>query len=189
MRTLVIILVALFLGGLALAADPSEALERRVKELEKANLVAQEDLGRAMSQIDTLKSALKKTQTALDEEIAARKALGENLNTEIAARKALEEKVTLVAKQLSDLAAAQAAFQKASQDADAALGKRIDDTNGALSVLTKTTADQLAALRDALEKERAERIAADQENAKQTKKNRTITYVLSGLLGIGVVAK
>lgn len=184
----------------AFAQEAPEATSKRVKELEKANLVLQEDLARTQLALDDVRSALKKSQKSLDEEIASRKALATQLDQEIASRKALMEKLDQVQQQL-------VSQTTASQNNDAAINAKLD-------ALTKALADQsdkfnqdmaamrdgynkqLATMTDALNKERADRIAAENDAgkaraklAKDGKQTRTIMTVLGVLLGGAVLTK
>ncbi len=70
------------------------------------------------------------------------------------------------------------------------LAKLRDDLVKELTALKESVAQQFAALRNDLDKERAERITADNASAearaklaKEIKSNRTMTYVMGGVLG------
>ena len=102
--SLLIILLALLCCLLqpVLAVDTPEATVTRVHELEKANLVLQHDLARTQLELDISNQKLKKTQEALNANIAQLKALSAQLDQEAAARKALDDKLTKVQQQLAD---------------------------------------------------------------------------------------
>ena len=215
-------IVALLLCGLTLSAmaqETTESLIKRVRELEKANLVLQEDLARTQLALDNTRTQLKTVTRSLDEEIAARKALADALNaanavqrdlasklddlnnklsgvtgnqqTHAASLDGLNKKVAMLEKGLADQA------ERHNKDITdlrtgltTALNKVRDDFLAELASFKDLVEQKFAALRGDLDKERQERIAADESADKarvkivdQQKKDRTITYVMGVVLG------
>jgi len=202
------------------ADDSTEALAKRVSELEKANLVLQEDLARTQLALDTTTTQLR---TALQNEITARQALVDALKQSEEARKSLDTLLgdlqqkfaNDMAKMNADLAAHNAglntlqaqvaaldtgmAAQAAKHDQDVAdlrtgfavaLDQVRDEYGKELASFKDLMAQRLAALQTALDEEKNARIAADEaaekaraQLVKQQKNDRTVTYVLGGLLG------
>ncbi len=170
----------------------------------------QEDLARTEITLNTARADLKKTKAELDadiaarktlesqlaEEISGRKALDVKLADEIAARKALLDTLTQVKEQFAaDLAARTAELKKASDADNAALSAKIDALTKALGDQADKNAKDMEAMRLALEKERTDRFAAEDDAAKMRKKlaksnnNTTIMSVLGILLGGIAIAK
>jgi len=167
----------------AFAADTLEGTAKRVTELEKADLVLQEDLAKTQAYIDGMNNNLKK---ALDAEVTARKSLAALLEKETAARAAAEEKLTT---QMAAEAKDRAASDAAAQAKIAALEKALADQQVA-------SAKQIADLQGALDQEAQARAAAEQDAAKsrdkiveRAKKDRTIFGVLGVLLGGAIAVK
>jgi ABC-type transporter Mla subunit MlaD len=191
MRIAFFIALACLLAVPALAAESLEATSKRVKELEKTDLVIQEDLARTQVELDTVTARLKKTMADLDAEIAARKTLG--------------EKVAQTEKQLADLTKQLATTTESLTGRLTALDKALADhalKNTQEMTAMRTDFDkqfatqrdsfdkQLTDLRVSFDKEHSERLAAEAElkalqvkQAKQAKTHRLITYPLA-LLGL-----
>jgi len=224
MRLHYIIAALLLLCSLALpvfaAEETPEALVKRVKELEKANLVLQEDLARTQLTLDTARTQLKTVSNKLDEEVAARKALADALAATNTLQKELLGKLTALTDKVAAMGADQqnqasgtnlkiSALEKALADQAAKHDKDITDLRGTFTASVDKLRDdfgkdltsfknqveqKIAALRGDLEKERDERLAADEAADKarakivqQQKKDRTITYIMGAVLG-GVAA-
>jgi chromosome segregation ATPase len=189
------IVTLLLLGGLVwptlAVAETTEALSKRVKEMEKANLVLQEDLARTQLALDTTRTQLKTAQRSLEEETAARKALSETLTAAVNAQKDLANKLTALTEKVTGMGANQQnqetgitgltqkvnALEKSQTDqaakhdrdvADlrtvftAAVDKMRDDFGKELAGFKDLVEQKFAALRGDLDNERNERLAADE---------------------------
>lgn len=175
------------------AAEAPEATQKRVRELEKANLVLQEDLARTQLELDTTKGTLKRTQAALDKEIAERKALAAALDKEIAER---QDKLDRMQKQFqADLLAQQAAMNEQFAKLQKAMADQATQFAKDMATLKDGFDKQIATLGESLDKEHAQRLAAEDKATKESarldrysKKNRTLTYVFSALLGGAIAA-
>jgi len=173
------------------ANDTPEALAKRVQELEKANLVLQEDLARTQLALDTTRTDLKNARRSLDEEAAARKALSDALTSSVNMQKDLANKLAALTEKVAGMGAdqqTQAASltgltQKvntleksqtdmaAKHDKDmaamnatftAAVDKMRDDFGKELAAFKGLVEQKFAALRGDLDSERNERLAADE---------------------------
>jgi len=222
MRNIYIIVALLCcLAAPAFAEETSSATTTRVHETEKANIVLQEDLARTEITLNKTRSDLKatkddlkatrddlnatkdellKTKTMLDEEATARKAVEARLAEEISARKALMEALTLLKNQLATEIADRAAALKAAGSANAtdnaALSVKIDALTKALADQAAKDAKAMEAIRLALQKEHADRLAAEDDAAKARtklakdgKSTRTIMTVLGVVIGGLAIAK
>ncbi|MHB0939005.1 MAG: hypothetical protein ACYDCO_09390 [Armatimonadota bacterium] len=223
------IVALLLLCSLALptfaAEDTPEALAKRVRELERANLVLQEKLGQTQLILDDARTQLKTAARKLDEEAAARKALTDALNASTATQQDLIKKLAALTDKVNGMGNDQqtqatgiaglnqkmGALEKALADQTAKHDKDIADVRTTFTAgLDKVREDygkefaaykdlmeqKMAALRADLDKERNERLAADEaadkaraKIVKQQKNDRTITYVMGGLLGGLAAAK
>lgn len=191
--------IPLFLLALALpawSADTLESLAKRVRELEKANTVLQEDLTAAQADIATLRTELRKVRDALSTEVTARQATDAKLTAEITAREELEAKVTALQQALDKEIAARTAEDAKLAQADIALAARITALEQALAAHDADNAQKFAALREALDNERAERLANQEltnkllkKLADRAKKDRNITYLMGLLLGGAIAAQ
>ena len=229
MRLHYYIVALLLLCSLALpsfaADDTSEALAKRVRELERANLVLQEDLARTQLTLDDARTQLKTVARKLDEEAAARKALTDALNASTTMQQDLIKKLTALTDKVAGMGNDQQtqatgiaglnqkvgalekalADQTAKHDKDitdvrttltAAVDKVREDYGKELAAYKDLTEQKLAALRADLQKERDERLAADEaadkaraKIVKQQKSDRTITYIGGLVLGGLAAAK
>lgn len=152
----------------AFAAETPEATAKRVTDLQKTVQSLIELQGNTQLTLDTTKEEL---QAALDKETKA--------------RKDLEDRVAKMQEALDT-------EKTARTTADTATNKLVDELKVALvNEQMKTDALQVA-----LDKERNERLASANElnkavakNSTQDKKDRTIGYALSALLGIAVLSK
>lgn len=229
MRIHYYIVALLLLCSLSLPAfaadDTPEALAKRVRELERANLVLQEDLAKTQLLLDDARTQLKAATRKLEEEAAARKALADSLNAANATQQDLINKLTALTDKVTGMGNDQqtqatgiaglnqkvSALEKALADQTARHNKDIADVRTALTAAVDKvredygkelaaykdlTEQKLAALRADLEKERSERLAADEaadqaraKIVKQQKNDRTVTYIMGGLLGGLAAAK
>lgn len=178
MRGIVIILVFMVLASLAVAAESPEATAKRIADLQKANLVLQEDLARTQLELNA-------TQSNLRSEAAARKELGTVLAQEKAAREAREAELT-------------AAILAARQDADTkhdALAERMAGKMTEMQAALDKSNETISGLELALHTERDARLAAENEadalrarQNKQAKRDRMLTF-FGILLGGAAIAK
>jgi len=152
----------------AFAAESPDAMGKRIRDMEKANLVLQEDLARTQLELDN-------TLTKLKTEIVARKTMEAQLAEEVAFR----------TKQTEDLA-------KQSAELTSAMNAKLTDLK---DVLAKQ-AEQIAAVTTALDSEKNTRIAAETDAAKlrakmakDNKRSHIIGYALSGLLGAVAISR
>ena len=161
--------------------ETPEATATRVRELEKANVVLQEDLARTRLQLDITREALAKARTDLDAEVTARKIL--EAQTAAAQQQTARDVAgndDATKKALAELQKLIAALS-ARHDADLAAAKKDYDT-------------RLAALQQSLDTETAARLALDRSPTekmtalgKQHKKDRMWGFALSGInLGLGL---
>lgn len=145
------------------AQEMPEALAKRVKELEKANLVLQEDLARTQLALDTTRGNLKNALKTLDDEIAARKALTTALSAQTAAQQALAKRLDTLQTQVT-VDNSSIANQKANAADVNALATRIgaieksqtalaDKQNADTVAIRADYAKELADLRDNLGKD------------------------------------
>ncbi len=145
------------------AQEMPEALAKRVKELEKANLVLQEDLARTQLALDTTRGNLKNALKMLDDEIVARKALATALSAQTAAQQALAKRLDTLQTQVT-VDNSSIANQKANAADVNALATRIgaieksqtalaDKQNADAVALRADFAKELADLRDNLGKD------------------------------------
>jgi len=192
MRLHYYIVALLFACSLSLPAfaadDTPEALSKRVKELEKANLVLQEDLARTQLALDTTRTQLKTAQRSLEEEAAARKTLSDALTAAVNVQKDLATKLAALTDKVAGLGNDQQtqvtgltqkinaleksqADQAAKHDKDitdlrtvftAAVDKMRDDFGKELASFKGLVEQKFAALRGDLDTERSERLAADE---------------------------
>lgn len=190
----VIVALLCCLAAPVLAEETSEATATRVHENEKANVVLQEDLARTEVTLNKTRIDLKKATVALDDETKARKVLEAQLADEIAARKALMDTLTQVKTQLATEIATRADELKAASAADnAALNAKLDALTKALADQAATNAKEVAAMRLAMEKEHADRLASETDANKARKKlakdNNTTRIIMGALSAVfGVIA-
>jgi len=226
MRLHYFIVALLLLCSLALPAfaadDTPEALAKRVRELERANLVLQEDLARTQLALDDTRTNLKTLTRKLDEEAAARKSLTDALNASTATQQDLIKKLAALTDKVAGMGTDQAtsiaglnqklgtlekalADQSVKHDKDitdvrttltAAVDKVREDYGKEFAAYKDLMEQKVAAMRADLDKERNERLAADEaadkaraKIVKQQKSDRTVTYIMGGLLGGLAAAK
>jgi|GEM_PF-1525418 len=186
---IIALLLACSLSLPAFAADDTpEALSKRIRELEKANLVLQEDLARTQLTLDTTRTQLKTAQRSLEEETAARKILSDALTAAVNAQNELANKLAALTDKVAGLGADQQtqttaltqkldtlqksqADQAAKHDKDmtdlrgvlaAAVDKIRDDFGKELATFKGLVEEKFAVLRGDLDTEHSERVAADE---------------------------
>lgn len=173
MRGFIIVAVLGLLTAAAVAAESPEATAKRIAELQKANLVLQEDLARAQLDLDT-------TKTSLRSEVTARKDLNAALAKETANRLALE------AQMIADITRA--------KDEAIAMNAALTDKFTALEAALAKANETIGLLNTALDQEKSSRVAAEADAAKlraqaakQAKRDRMMTYlgVLLGGVALG----
>ena len=187
----VIVALLCCLAAPALAEETTSATATRVHENEKANVVLQEDLARTEITLNKTRDDLKKTKSALDEETKSRKDLEAQLADEVTARKALMDTLTQVKNQLTTEIADRTTQLKTASAADnAALNAKIDALTKALTDQAEKEAKEMVAMQQALEREHAARLAAENDAnkartklAKDNNYTRNLATILSILLG------
>lgn len=165
---------------------PKETLEAtatRVRELEKANVVLQEDLARMRLQLDLTREALDKARAGLEAETAARRALEAQLaqarqeaTREIASSNEATRK-ELAGEMQARLAALEQSIQALSARQQAELTALKEQHEARIASLQQALEKETAA-RQELEKETSERIAGVET---RQKRDRTWGFVMNGL--------
>jgi hypothetical protein len=174
-------------------ADPTEAIVKSAKELDKAALVQTEDLARTRLSLAAAKETLEKTVILLNKAVADNTAQDANLAELNAKRTELEKKVAALQKQLDDMSAM-------SDNNAALLAKRLSEIDKLIADNDKKYADAMAtqkaeyeklivALRADLDKEHMARLAAEAKAElattkirKEAKRDRTVGLGISGAL-------
>ncbi|NLC59642.1 MAG: hypothetical protein GX774_22620 [Armatimonadetes bacterium] len=169
--------------------ETPEATATRVQELEKADVVIQEDLARLRLQLDLAREALDKARADLAAETAARK----DLEARLAAAQQQTAREITAATETTRQTLTEAMEQKL-----AALTKTVDALatrhEAELAALRKDYDAKVASLQAALAEEREARLALGESTdlklatlEKRQKNDRKLGWILNGLtLGVAV---